>query len=102
MLDLLYFLSDLLWGLVGLFREATTHRAKRYRLVGLVCLISWLVVWGLAWFIPEEWQFVPFLAGVALFTVGVFCGYMRLGESGERRNRRRKGEPSGTADHPCE
>jgi hypothetical protein len=100
MIDLLYFLGDLLWGFVGLFREATTHRAKRYRLVGLVCLVSWVVVWGIAGFIPETWRLVLFLVGVALFTACVFCGYMRLGESGERRNKRGKGELSDAAEQP--
>jgi hypothetical protein len=84
MMELFFFLGDLASGLVGLFRKSTARRARQYRLIGVAIFVGWLAIWAVASFGPEGWRLALFLVGTLLMAIAMFCGYMRLAESGTK------------------
>jgi hypothetical protein len=90
MFDMLEFLGGLFWGFVGLFRRAATPQAKRLQKVGIASLAAWVCSWGATLLVAEEWRFTLFLMGVAFMAIFVFCGYLRLEETG--KGKKRQGE----------
>jgi hypothetical protein len=83
-MELFSFLGDLAWGLVGLFRKSSARRARQYRLIGVAMFVGWLATWAVGSFGPERWRLALFLVGTVLMAIAMFCGYMRLAESGPR------------------
>jgi hypothetical protein len=91
MVELLYFLGDLIWGLVGLFRKSTTRRSRQYQVIGVALLVGWLAAWAVALFGSEGWRLVLFVWGTVLMAAAMFCGYMRLFDDRELQGPRRHG-----------
>jgi hypothetical protein len=90
MVELLSFLGDLVWGLVGLFRKSTARRSRQYQVTGVALLVGWLAAWVAASFGPEGWRLVLFVGGTVLMAAAMFCGYMRL-DGREPQGKRRQG-----------
>jgi hypothetical protein len=90
MVELLSFLGDLVWGVVGLFRKSTARRSRQYQGIGVALLAGWLAAWAAAVFGPEGWRPVLFVGGAVLMAAAMFCGYMRLGGR-EPQGKRRRG-----------
>jgi hypothetical protein len=89
-MELLLFVGDLFWGLVGLFRKSTAPRATPYQVTGVVLLAGCIGAWATALCGPEEWQVGLLVIGALLLPAAIFCGYMRLGDGDS--SKRQKGK----------